>query len=71
MNNIIKGHFNELFNKEEELSKKRLSICEVCKLYKKDSTLGEICNSKLFVDQKQIKQRTILKKIMSMAAVVC
>jgi hypothetical protein len=48
MIDIIEGHLKELFNKEEELSEKRLKICKVCPLYKNDSLLGEICNSKLY-----------------------
>ena len=48
MVDIIDGHLKELFNKEEDLSKQRLIICKSCPLYKIDSLLGEVCNSKLY-----------------------
>lgn len=50
MIDIIEGHLNELFNKEEELSKSRLTICKTCPLYKIDNILGEICNSRLYLN---------------------
>jgi hypothetical protein len=52
MLDIIKGHFNELFNEEEELSNKRIAICKKCALYKQDLFLKEICNSKLYLNPK-------------------
>ena len=50
MVDIIDGHLKELFNKEEDLSKQRVNICKSCPLYKIDSILGEICNSKLYLN---------------------
>ena len=50
MNKIIEGHLKELFNKEEDLSVKRMIICKSCPLYKIDPLLGEICNSKLYLN---------------------
>lgn len=50
MIDIIDGHLKELFNKEEDLSKQRVNICKSCPLYKIDSILGEICNSKLYLN---------------------
>lgn len=50
MNEIIEGHIKELFNREEELSHARILVCKKCLLYKKDSILGEICNSKLYLN---------------------
>ena len=49
MIDIIEGHLNELFNREEDLSKKRIKICKSCLLYKNDILLGEVCNSKLYL----------------------
>ena len=46
---IINGHLNELMNKEEELFKKRIVICEECPLYKY-TPMGPICNNYLFLD---------------------
>ena len=50
MIDIIDGHLKELFNKEEDLSKQRVNICKSCPLYKIDSVLGELCNSKLYLN---------------------
>ena len=50
MIDIIDGHLKELFNKEEDLSKQRVNICKSCPLYKIDSILGGICNSKLYLN---------------------
>ena len=50
MKDILEGHLKELFNKEEDLSKQRVNICKSCPLYKIDSILGEICNSKLYLN---------------------
>lgn len=50
INDIIDGHLKELFNKEEDLSKERLLVCKTCPLYKSDSILGAICNSKLYLN---------------------
>jgi len=50
MKDIIEGHLKELFNKEEDLSKQRLTICKSCPLYKIDHLLGAICNSKLYLN---------------------
>ena len=50
MIDIIDGHLKELFNKEEDLSKQRVNICKSCPLYKIDSILGEVCNSKLYLN---------------------
>jgi len=46
---IIGGHFNELFNREEQLSNERLAICKVCPLYHK-SFLGWVCNPDLWLN---------------------
>lgn len=43
---IIKGHWNELLQKEQQLSEKRLLICKVCPLYS-TSVAGFICNKEL------------------------
>ena len=50
MKDIIEGHLKELFNKEEDLSILRVTICKSCPLYKIDPLLGEICNSKLYLN---------------------
>lgn len=42
---IVKGHWNELTNKNEALSKKRLKICNNCPLATM-TTLGLVCDSK-------------------------
>lgn len=44
--NILKGHYNELLGKNEDISNRRLQICYKCPLYK--NILGGICNSNLW-----------------------
>lgn len=61
MLDIIEGHLNELFNKEEELYNDRIIICKTCPLYKIDSKLGEICNSKLYLNPVENKISTYPK----------
>lgn len=46
---IISGHTNELFNKNEELFETRIKICKECPLYL-ETALGPICNSKLYIN---------------------
>ena len=62
MIDIIEGHLNELFNKEEDLSKKRIKICKSCLLYKNDILLGEVCNSKLYLNPDNNDTSTYPKK---------
>ena len=45
---IIQGHANELFNINEDISKKRLKICHSCPLFYKK--YGGICNSNLWLN---------------------
>lgn len=45
---IVQGHANELFNINNEISKKRLKICYSCPLYFK--RLGGVCNNKLWLN---------------------
>ena len=46
--NIIKGHFNEVLNINEDISKNRLEICYRCPLY--SSRLGGVCNNRLWLN---------------------
>lgn len=48
---IAQGHYNELLNKEEELSKKRMQICEKCPLFL-NTMFGMICDSKRYLNPK-------------------
>lgn len=50
INQIIKGTYNNVLNKESILFEKRIKICKDCKLYKKDGVFGPECNSKLFLN---------------------
>lgn len=45
---IIKGHINEFFNKESQLSEERMSICRNCPLFL-ETALGPICNPNLYI----------------------
>jgi len=49
---ILKGTYNNLLNKEQELFKTRMIICKECKLYKADGVFGAECNSKLYLNPK-------------------
>ena len=46
--NIIHGHINEVFNINDDISKKRLKVCYRCPLYSKK--LGGICNNRLWLN---------------------
>jgi hypothetical protein len=48
---IAKGHYNELLNKEQELSTKRLLVCHKCPLFIK-TMFGEMCDPKKYLDPK-------------------
>ncbi len=48
--NIVTGTINNLLNREEELFNERIKICRQCKLLRKDSFFGEICNSRLWLN---------------------
>jgi hypothetical protein len=50
MNQIIQGTLNSIFNRELDLSNKRMAICEKCKLYKEHVTFGPLCNNKLYIN---------------------
>ena len=47
--NIIKGHINEVFKREEELSKARLEICADCPLRTK-TAIGYLCDSSKYLN---------------------
>ena len=49
---IIKGHINELLKKEKELYEYRINICKYCPLYKRDNILGYVCNPDLYLNPK-------------------
>lgn len=48
---ILKGHFNELMNKKEELSARRLAICKTCPLGKQ-TQIGLVCDSSKWMNSK-------------------
>ena len=49
INNIVKGHVNELLNNNDKLSEMRMKICRKCPLYK-EKWYGPICNHKLWLN---------------------
>lgn len=50
MIDIIKGHFNELFGREDELSEERLAICRQCPLFNPNHPIkGMECNPALWI----------------------
>lgn len=46
---IIDGHAKEALGLNKDISEIRMEICRQCPLYKQ-TTLGSICNSKLWMD---------------------
>lgn len=48
---IATGHYNELMNREEIISKQRLTICVKCPLLV-DTMFGPLCDSKKYLDPK-------------------
>jgi hypothetical protein len=42
--NIIKGWYYKIFNKNEQLARKRIAICNKCKSRKHIDMIGDICN---------------------------
>lgn len=46
--NIIRGHVNEFFGLNKDISEGRLKICYTCPLY--SSKLGGTCNNKLWLN---------------------
>ena len=47
---IVEGHVNEAFNRNEELFEKRMKICKSCPLYK-ETPLGPVCNPNLYINE--------------------
>lgn len=47
---IVEGHVNEAFKRNEKLFEKRMKICKVCPLYK-DTALGPVCNPNLYINE--------------------
>lgn len=41
--NIIKGWYYRIFNKNEKLAKKRISICDKCEFKMHIEMIGDIC----------------------------
>lgn len=49
----MEGHWNELTNKNQELSKKRIEVCKTCPLMS-ESALGLICDAKKCWDGEKV-----------------
>ena len=58
---IIKGHWNELFNKQERLHKERMAICNSCPLFT-EASYGKICNQNLYINPKTDEFSTYFKE---------
>ena len=41
--NIVKGWYNKIFNKNTELAKKRIAICNKCHSKEHIDIIGDIC----------------------------
>jgi len=53
MFNIIKGHINELLNKEFELYSERIKICDQCELQSL-TTIGKICDHRKCIFENEL-----------------
>lgn len=54
---IVRGHFNEVMNREEQLYTKRMSICSTCPLLEVGSW-GKVCSNKKYINLKTDKVST-------------
>lgn len=50
INQIIKGHVNEVLGINKDISEERLKICHKCPIY--STTLGGMCNNHLWFNPK-------------------
>ena len=50
--NIGKGHALELIGANKNFAEERLKICRACPIYTNNRLLGEVCNSKLYLNPK-------------------
>jgi len=50
INQIAEGFYNNLTGKKEDLYEQRIKICGKCKLFRKDSMFGGVCNSRLYLN---------------------
>lgn len=55
---IAEGFFNNVVNKEQALYEKRIEICRKCPLLKEDLIFGEVCTSKLYINNKDEISKT-------------
>lgn len=56
MINIVKGHINELLNKQQDLYEQRMKICKECPLITK-TTVGPICDTRKCIDGNETYNR--------------
>ena len=49
--NIVNGHLNELLGSNADIARARMRICKECPI-RKDSFLGYLCSSKLWLNPK-------------------
>ena len=47
--NILKGHVNELLNRNEDLFNQRMEICNKCPLMSKE-IIGKVCSRKIYIN---------------------
>lgn len=47
---IIAGTYDNLVGNNQSLYEQRMEICRGCKLLKIDNILGEVCNSRLYLN---------------------
>lgn len=65
--NIVNGHLNELLGNNEEIAKARIRICKKCPIMK-DSFMGYVCSSKLWLNLKQEIYQQNVKMVINVDA---
>lgn len=65
--NIVNGHLNELLGNNEEIAKARIRICKKCPIMK-DSFMGYVCSSKLWLNPKQEIYQQNVKMVINVDA---
>lgn len=50
VNQIIEGTWKNILNLDEDLYRKRIEICHLCKIINRGTIFGDVCSSSLFLN---------------------
>ena len=59
LDKIAEGFYNNILKKEEDLYNERIVICKKCPLFKKTKIFGPVCNSELYINDKDEISKTL------------